>query len=101
MKDNFQELLSTIKLAEILDRKDDDTQKKVLWGLAIIGAVSAVAGIAYFVYKRLHKDYVDDFDDPFDEEFDADFYDELEKEEAKKDAQEKEAVKKSEEKTEE
>ena len=85
MRDNFGDLLSTLKLAEILaEKKEDGTCKKIVIALAIIGAIAAVAGIAYGVYKYLTPDYLEDFDEDFDEEFDEDFYDELEKEEAEK-----------------
>lgn len=84
---NFEELLGTVKLAEILEKRNSETGKKVLWTLAIVGAVAAVAGIAYAVYRYLTPDYLEDFDDDFDEDFDEDFYDNLEKEEAKKDAE--------------
>lgn len=92
MKDNFENLLSTIKIAEILeDKKKDDTEKKVLWALAIIGAVAAIAGIAYAVYRFLTPDYLEDFDEDFEDDFDEDFYDDLEKEEEAKDAEEEAA----------
>ena len=41
----------------------------ILWGLAIIGAVAAAAGIAYAVYRFFATDYLEDFDDEFDEDF--------------------------------
>ena len=81
MKNNFEELLSMIKVSEILQKKDDDTEKKVLWILAIVGAIAAVVAIAYGVYKYLTPDYLEDFDEDFDE----DFYDDLEREEERAD----------------
>ena len=81
MKNNFEELLSMIKVSEILQKKDDDTEKKVLWILAIVGAIAAVAAITYGVYKYLTPDYLEDFDEDFDE----DFYDDLEREEERAD----------------
>ncbi len=56
-------------------------KNKVLYiGLAVIGAVVVIAGIAYAVYKFLTPDYLDDFDDEFDEDFDDDFFDDEEEE---------------------
>ena len=55
---NIEEMLSTVKIAEILNRKEDETEKKILWVLAIIGAVAAIAGIAYAVYRYLTPDYL-------------------------------------------
>lgn len=73
----FEELLATTKLNELVAKKDDDEKMKkvILWALAIIGAVAAVAGIAYAVYRFLAPDYLEDFeDDDFDDDFDADFF---------------------------
>lgn len=53
-----------------LNKKEDEKQKNaVLWALAIIGAVAAVAGIAYAVYRFFAPDYLEDFDDDFDDYF--------------------------------
>lgn len=74
--DKLNDLISMSKVNELLGRKEDKKiGKKVLWALAIIGAVAAVAAIAYGVYKFLQPDYMDDFDDDFDD-FDDDLYDE-------------------------
>ena len=54
-----------------LNKKEDEKQKNaVLWALAIIGAVAAVAGIAYAVYRFFAPDYLVDFDDYFEDEDD-------------------------------
>ena len=46
MNTKIEELLAVLK------KKEDDKQKNtVLWVLAIIGAVAAVAGIAFAVYR--------------------------------------------------
>lgn len=62
-----------------------DNEKKgntLLWALAIIGAVAAVAAIAYAVYRYMTPDYLDDFDDEFDDDdFEDDFFDDEEDEE--------------------
>ena len=45
----------------------------------MIGAVAAVAGIAYAVYRFFAPAYLDEFEDDFDDdEFDDDFFDDEE-----------------------
>ena len=56
--------------------KKEKEDNKIVWALAIIGAIAAVAGIAFAVYKYLTPDYMDDFDEDFDDDFDDDFFDE-------------------------
>ena len=84
---NIDELLGVAKLSELMSNDKKDESKKVLWVLAIIGAVAAVVGIAYAVYRYLTPDYMDDFDDDFDDDLEDDFFDdedeEPEKEEKK------------------
>ncbi len=73
----IEELIAETKLNELLRRKEDEKQKNiVLWVLAIIGAVAAVAGIAYAVYRYFTPDYLEDFDDEFDDDFDDYFSEE-------------------------
>ena len=43
-----------------------------------IGAIAAVAGIAFAVYKFFTPDYLEDFEEDFDDDFDYDFDDETE-----------------------
>ena len=61
-----------IKIEELLsalNRKEEEKEKNtVLWVLAIIGAVAAVAGIAVSVYHFCAPDYLEDFDDYFEDE---------------------------------
>ena len=61
----LEELLATLKKKE--EEKDKNT---VLWVLAIIGAVAAVAGIAFAVYRFFAPDYLEDFEEDFDDDFD-------------------------------
>lgn len=81
----LEELLSAAQLNELLHRKQVEEEKKscILWVLAIIGAVAAVAGIAYAVYKYFTPDYFDDFEDDFDDDFDDDFFDDPEDDDVK------------------
>ena len=73
----FEEILATTKLNELVQKKEDEKMKTtILWGLAIIGAVAAAAGIAYAVYCFFTPDYLEDFEDDFDDDdFDDDFFD--------------------------
>lgn len=61
-------------------RKHEDDDKKcrnvVLWVLAIVGTIAAVAGIAYAVYRFLTPDYLEDFEEDFEDEFEDIFEEE-------------------------
>lgn len=76
----MEEMLNTIKtnemLGELLHIKKEEEKKRniLMWVLIIIGAVIAVAGIAYAVYRFFTPDYLEDFDEDFDDDFD-DFFD--------------------------
>lgn len=74
--------IMNIKIEELLaalTKKEEEKQKNtVLWALAIIGAVAAVAGIAFAVYRFFAPDYLEDFEDDFDDDFDDYFEDEEE-----------------------
>lgn len=76
MNNRIEELLNAAKLGELLHKKDNACEKKsntVVWVLAIIGAIAAVAAIAYGVYKYFTPDYLEDFEDDFDDDYDYDF----------------------------
>lgn len=87
----FENLVDLAKLNELLSKKDieisklyeligkkeakqevvEEEDKKfnvLLWILAIIGVIAAVAGICYAVYRYFNPDYLDDFDEDFEEE---------------------------------
>ena len=70
-KNKLEELLSAIRI-----REDDEENKKLLWVLAVIGAVVAVVAIAFAVYRFLTPKYLEDFEDDFDDDFDDYFDDE-------------------------
>ena len=70
------ELLEALK-----DRDNSQHKNAILWLLAIIGAITAIAVIAYAVYRYLTPDYLEDFDEDFDDDFD-DFFEEDEEEPA-------------------
>ena len=66
-----EEFIAETKLNDLLHKKEAESQKnKVIWVLAIIGAVAAVAGIAYAVYRFFTPDLLEEFEDDFDDDFD-------------------------------
>ena len=80
MKKIDELIASNTKLAELLGRKSEPEKKThaLVWVLAIIGAITAIAGIAYAVYRYMNPDF-DDFDfDDFDDDFEEDFEDDEE-----------------------
>ena len=83
-------------LAAMQKREDEKHKNAVLWILAIIGAVAAVAGIAYAVYRYFSPDYLEDFDEDFDDDFNDFFEDDdfPEMDEASGEKAEKEATRK-------
>lgn len=73
----IEEMVSATKLNEILKKRDNDKMKKtIIWVLAIVGAVAAIAGIAYAVYRFMTPDYLDDFEDDYENDFEDDYFDE-------------------------
>lgn len=72
----IEELLAATKLNDLIHKKEEDEKVKttVLWGLAIVGAVAAVAAIAYAVYCFFTPDYLEDFEEDFEDDFDEDFF---------------------------
>ena len=65
-----EDLVSAIKSG------DDQRQKNtLLWVLAVLGAVAAIAGIAYAVYRYMTPEYLEDYDEDFDDDFDDFFED--------------------------
>ena len=67
------------ELVDILKRNEREEEKcknVIVWVLAILGAVAAVAGIAYAVYRFFTPDYLEDFEDDFDDDFDDYFSEE-------------------------
>ena len=69
----LENLMEMAKLNELLGKKEEEKKKcnVLLWALAIIGVVAAVAAIAYAVYRYFTPDYLEDFEDDFEDEFDV------------------------------
>ena len=68
-----------------INNKEETTMREtkrdpILWTLAIIGVIAAVAAIAYAVYRYFTPDYLEDYDDDYDDRFDDDFFDDEEEE---------------------
>ena len=86
MKKIDELIASNAKLAELLGKKEEPVveEKKccnaVVWVLAIVGAIAAVAAIAYAVYRYMNQESLDDFDFE-DDDFEDDFEDEFEEDE--------------------
>ena len=71
----LEDMIAASKLNELLHKKDDEKAKNtLLWVLAIVGAVAAIAGIAYAVYKFFTPDYLEDFEEDFEDDIDDDFF---------------------------
>lgn len=67
----LENLIEASKLSEILGKKEEEKKKcnPVVCVLAVLGAIVAVAAIAYAVYRYFTPDYLDDFEDDFEDEF--------------------------------
>ena len=64
-------IASNEKLAELLHMKKEEEAKKhtLLYVLAIIGAIAAVAAIAYAVFRHMNPTYLEDAEEAdFEEE---------------------------------
>ena len=72
MNNKLEEMLTSARLNELLHKKEIEEKQKsnIVTILAIIGIITAVAAIAYGVYKYF---ILDEFDDEFDDDFDDDF----------------------------
>lgn len=79
----LDEIMDNAGVNELLGRKkEEDKCNKLLWVFAIIGAIAAVAAIAYAVYRYLTPDYLEDFEDDFEDDFDDDFFEDEEDEDS-------------------
>lgn len=77
MSEKIDELISKAKVTDFLNKKKAEEENKacLLWILAIIGAVAAVAAISFAVYRYFNPRFKH-FDGEFDyDEFEDDFED--------------------------
>lgn len=86
---NWDDVVEFLQKKDLLGKNScvKEEEKKsniVVWVLAIVGAVTVIAGIAYAVYRYMTPDYLDDFDDDFDDDFEDDFFDDEDEEEPEK-----------------
>ena len=76
----IEDIINASKINEFIHKKEIEEQRKgkVCFILAIIGAVAAIAAIAYGVYRFMSPDYLEDFEDDFDDDYEDDFLDDEE-----------------------
>ena len=80
VKSKIDDIIEMTRINELLDKREAANAKKpsnvILWILAVLGSISAVAIISYLVYRYMTPAFEDDYyDDDFDD-FDDDFDDE-------------------------
>ena len=64
-----EEIINNMKVAELLNKKEDKKVPAVVVILAVVGFIALIAGIAYAVYRFFAPDYLEDFEDEFEDEF--------------------------------
>ena len=78
----MEEMLAASKLSGLIQKEEEEAKTKrcICTILALIGAVVAIAAIAYGVYRFFIEDDFEDFDDDlyFDDDDLEDFFDEEE-----------------------
>ena len=67
----LENLIDIARLNELLGKKEEEKKEwnVVVCILAVLGAIAAVAGIAYAVYRYLNPRYLEDFDEDFEDDF--------------------------------
>ena len=82
LKSKIDDIIEMTRINELLDKREAANAKKpsnvILWALAVLGSISAVAIISYLVYRYMtpafEDDYYDDDFDDFEDDFDEDDY---------------------------
>lgn len=66
----LENLLEAARINELVGRKVEEEKKsnKLVWVLAIIGAVVVIAGIAYAVFRFMTPDEEEEYEDAFEDE---------------------------------
>lgn len=73
--DKLEDVLGASRVNELFGRKQEEKKScPLMWILAAVGVVVAVAAIAYAVYRYMTPDYLEDFEDDFDDDFDDEFF---------------------------
>ena len=80
VKSKIDDIIEMTRINELLDKREAANAKKpsnvILWCLAVLGSISAVAIISYLVYRYMtpafEDDYYDDDFDDFEDDFDDD-----------------------------
>ncbi|MBE5837613.1 MULTISPECIES: hypothetical protein [Butyrivibrio] len=80
VKTKIDDIIEMTRINELLDKREAANAKKpsnvILWCLAVLGSISAVAIISYLVYRYMtpafEDDYYDDDFDDFEDDFDDD-----------------------------
>ena len=82
VKSKIDDIIEMTRINDILDKREAANAKKpstvILWVLAVLGAISAVAIISFLVYRYMTPAFEDDYyDDDFDdfEDFEDDYED--------------------------
>ena len=69
----FENFVNAARVNELLKKKDRRNTLIII--LSVIGAVIAIAGIAFALYKFFTPNYLEDFEDDFEDDFDDDYFD--------------------------
>jgi hypothetical protein len=74
--DKVQELIALLKEGQVKEEKAKKCNT-VWFILAVVGAIAAVCGIAYAIYRHFSPDYLGEFDEDDFDDFDdfEDFFD--------------------------
>ena len=71
-----EELMATLKLEELMEKKDNEKIKKtILCIVKVVAVIAVIAGIAYAVYRFVVKPATEKEEDDFQDDFDDDFFD--------------------------
>ena len=69
----FENFVNAARVNELLKKKDRRNTLIII--LSVIGAVIAIAGIAFALYKFFTPNYLEDFEDDVEDDFDDDYFD--------------------------